>query len=447
MLQSESLDQSWSKVLLQICARIVNILPVEIIGTDLMDIQNYVNIKKVPDGQPSDSSIVIGTVFTKNVVHKEMATTIENARILLLQCPIVHQREEGKFISIETLLLQERQNLSNVIGRIRSLNPNVILVHKSVSGIAQDMLRECNISLIVDVKLSVLKRISRSLQCSIVTSIESNIGKPKLGQCDKFHVHRFLNSIGSSKTLMFIENSSIPRGFSVLLRGGTIQELIRAKRVASFLLYARYNWRFELSFLMNAFAEPPTRKLDIFYTDSMPEGAEMISQQSHSFSKRVNERKSDEKIILKENVQDFSDPLRIADLPENLKTENSIKLAVELPCDNHFRTALNSTILAVSPFSQFPLPYFETEYGKKCLLRSKFPEHIYYSNQWSENIEKCAYIEDNKRNKCIDGLQNSNVHEFLTAKFTMSADTKEFQSLLANFRASGGIFKKTVKSK
>lgn len=73
---------------------------------NLMDIRNFVNFKKVPGGQQDDSTIVGGVVFTKNVVHREMASFIENPRVLLLQCAIVYQRVEGKFVSIETLLLQ-----------------------------------------------------------------------------------------------------------------------------------------------------------------------------------------------------------------------------------------------------------------------------------------------------------------------------------------------------
>lgn len=71
-----------------------------------MDIRNFVNFKKVPGGQRNDSTIIGGAVFTKNVVHKEMASFIENPRVLLLKCAIVHQRVEGKLVSIETLLLQ-----------------------------------------------------------------------------------------------------------------------------------------------------------------------------------------------------------------------------------------------------------------------------------------------------------------------------------------------------
>lgn len=419
LLRNENLDESWSKVLLPICARIVNTLPPEIIGLDLMDIRNYVNFKKVPDGARNECCIVCGTVFSKNVVHKDMATTIDNARILLLQCPIVYQRIEGKYVSIETLLLQEREYLTNVVGRIRSLGPNVIFVHKNVSGIAQDMLRQCRITLVVDVKLSVLKRLARCLQCDIVSSIDSNIGRPKLGVCEKFFIRNFSNSLGVSKTLMFAETSS-PRGCSVLLRGGNYNELVRVKRVATFLLFARYNWRLEMSFLLNEFARPPSPKPNIFDSkDYSPCGeadgdSKAVAKTMHSNSesdvqqmeksqtnnnvaqrsKKLPEKKPDEKLVTKENVPDFSDPLRAIDIaPNTFSSENIVKFAVELPCDNRFRTALNSTILSVSPFSHFPLPYLETENGRKCALRSRFPNELFYSKQWSENIEKSTNVD------------------------------------------------------
>lgn len=113
LLRSECLSESWAKILLQLCARIANLIRPDLCGMmdlvdnrNLMDIRNFVNFKKVPGGQQDDSTIVGGVVFTKNVVHKEMASFIENPRVLLLQCAIVYQRVEGKFVSIETLLLQ-----------------------------------------------------------------------------------------------------------------------------------------------------------------------------------------------------------------------------------------------------------------------------------------------------------------------------------------------------
>lgn len=404
------------------------------IGRNQMDIRNYVNFKKVPDGSRKDSCTVRGAVFSKNVVHKGMATSINDARILLLQCPIVYQRVEGKYVTIETLMLQESEYLTNVVGRIRAIGPNIILVHKNVSGIAQEMLRRYNITLVVDVKLSVLKRLSRCLQCDVVQSIDSNIGRPKLGVCEKFYIQTFANSLGVCKTLMYFETPSNPRGCSVLLRGGSRSELVRVKRVAAFILFTRYNWRMEMSFLLNEFARPPSPKLSIF--DSKDDSP--CSENSRQYFKQISsgsavgdateksnnsnqprtkktEKKPDEKIVTKENVQDFSDPLRATDLvPRTCSAESPVKFAVEQPCDNRFRTALNSTILSISPFSNFPLPYFETESGKKCALRKRFPNELYYSKQWSDNIEKLCHNNFSINKSNTDEVRTEPLHRSLT---------------------------------
>lgn len=414
-----------------------------------MDIRNYVNFKKVPDGLRKESCIVRGAVFSKNVIHKGMATMINDARILLLQCPIVYQRVEGKYVTIETLMLQENEYLTNVVGRIRAIGPNIILVHKNVSGIAQEMLRKYNITLVVDVKLSVLKRLSRCLQCDVVQSIDSNIGRPKLGVCEKFYIETFANSIGMCKTLMFFETPSNPRGCSVLLRGGSHNELVRVKRVAAFLLFARYNWRMEMSFLLNEFARPPSPKLSIFdskdespssengrqHSKSMlPPGATAVgSEKSITASQqraKKTEKKSEEKLVTKENVQDFSDPLRAIDLVQRTSdAESPVKFAVEQPCDNRFRTALNSTILSISPFSNFTLPYFETECGRKCALRKRFPNELYHSKQWSDNIEKLCHNNSTT-------TKNSTAQVAILAAFRVGLNVIELLHLFAGHTAA-----------
>lgn len=126
-----------------------------------------------------------------------MAKRIEHPRVLLLQCAIVYERVEGKYISMETLLLQEKEYLRNVVGRILNLKPNVVLVQKGVAGIAQDMLRNHGVTLVLDVKSSVMDRLARCMQCDIVTSIESNISAPKLGTCDLFFIENFQDAGGT----------------------------------------------------------------------------------------------------------------------------------------------------------------------------------------------------------------------------------------------------------
>lgn len=472
LLRHECLDQSWAKILLPICARIANSIRPDSCGSDQMDIRNLVNFKKVPGGLRTETKIVGGVVFSKNVVHKDMATFIENPKVLLLQYAIVYQRVEGKFVSIESLFLQEREYLRNVTERILSLKPNVVVVHKNVSGIAQDMLRDHGITLVLDVKMSVLERLARCLKCDIVPSIDSNIRRPKLGTCDRFYIQGFNDDLSSSKALMFFETPSTPRGCCVLLRGRTNAELVKVKRVALMLLFARYNWRLELSFLLDEFARPPSPKSLIFDSkDHSPSKVEVSDdsdapnygqqpendsqRDSNSASKKVAtlmkpERKSDEKIVNKENVQDFSDPLRAIDLSlSTFDPETSVEFAVETPYDNRFRVALSSTVLSISPFVGFPLPYLETEQGRKCHLRSYYPIELYYSKQWSDNMEKptAPEIVQTCDELSANSIQLNPVHPFVMHKITTSIDNnKELQALWASYKASGGRLQKIDKS-
>ncbi|TDG46399.1 hypothetical protein AWZ03_007173 [Drosophila navojoa] len=460
LLRAHQLDAEWGKVLQTLCSTAANHFKPEYCTNDLMDIRNYVNFKKVPGGRRKDSEIVHGVAFSKNVAHKDMATRVEFPRILLLQCPIVYERIEGKFVTIETVLLQEKEYLHNVCKRIMKFEPNVVLVHKNVAGIAQDFLRTQGVTLVLDVKLSVMERLARTLQCDIVSSIESNITMPKLGYCNSFHIRNY----ACGKTLMFFENLNSPRGYTCLLRGGNNAELTRVKKVASALLFARYNWRLEMSFLLDEFAQPLAPKPSIFDSKESSPNAENAAEeqleaepQLRSVVKRpLAERKSDEKFTaaVSENVADFTDPLRSSQIESVSSSASNINvqaLEVEMRYDNRFRNALSSTVLSVSPFLTFPLPYLETEQGRKCKLRKLFPAELYFSKQWSKStsaVERPDSLETDplKSNAEPGNKENEQqllpAHDFVKMKITTPVTSREIQTLLAEFRSFGGRFPK-----
>lgn len=366
MLRNENIDQSWSKVLLPICTHIANVLRPELHVTELWDIRNYVNVKKLPGGAREECGIIFGTSFSKNVAHKGMATKIDNPKILLLECPIVYQRIEEKYISLEALqlqvskttdllfsgiqfhhfsLFQEKEYLRNVVGRILSLKPNIVIVHKSVSGIAQDLLRKKGITVVVDVKLSVLDRLSRCFQCDIVSSIDSNIGEPKLGTCGQFVIKKYANSMGKIKSIMILKTNTNPRSCSILLRGAELEVLVKLKRVAMLILFARFNWRFESSFLSDEFGLPDA----INPADSIE-----------------NDENSNENV------------------PSSGEINHPLGEMAKLVSENRFTEALKNTILSISPNTDFPLPYLETDAGRKCILRSRFPTDLFYCKALAE---------------------------------------------------------------
>lgn len=57
-------------------------------------------------GAPSDSRVVDGLVFRKNVVHKLMRTHVSQPRIMMLGSMLEYHRTTGKLSSFDTLLEQ-----------------------------------------------------------------------------------------------------------------------------------------------------------------------------------------------------------------------------------------------------------------------------------------------------------------------------------------------------
>ena len=53
--------------------------------------------------------------------------------------------------SLDSLVLQEEEFLKNMVARIVALKPNLVLVEKTVSRLAQDMLFATGIALIINI--------------------------------------------------------------------------------------------------------------------------------------------------------------------------------------------------------------------------------------------------------------------------------------------------------
>ena len=71
-------------------------------------LMTYTCMSQVAGSTKAHTSVVSGVVCTKNLAHKHMSQQISHASVLLLQCPIVYQRVENKFSSLEPQILQVR---------------------------------------------------------------------------------------------------------------------------------------------------------------------------------------------------------------------------------------------------------------------------------------------------------------------------------------------------
>ncbi|XP_034942912.1 1-phosphatidylinositol 3-phosphate 5-kinase [Chelonus insularis] len=553
LLNSQGLSQNWSEMILSLAHQIIDqVRPDENHNADDMDIRQYVQIKKLPGGNRSDCEIVSGVVCSKNIAHRAMHSTILNPKILLLQCGLMYQRVEGKLLSLEPVMLQEKEYLGYTVARIMALRPNIVMVHRSVSRLAQDKFKECGVTLVLNVKLPVLERVARCTGATIVNTIDAQLTtRFKLGTCQKFYLRSFSINDGSTKTLMCFEGCADANlGSTILLRGGSLVELKKVKNVMSMMLFAVYSWRLEMSFLMDEFAEPPSQKDDCFlhensnkdsvnnlsesYNDKLKLTASKSStndnygnnifndlenkntdinsydtlklfksnkKSSHNnkddkqdvFHKTTQDNEesllnndsnindcendiligeisldqnvisetsemtfrlkekvlSEEKRVHGESVSDQSDPLHqylneeediFSQTINSSSTSQNLSVA-DLPLLNKFKKALDDTVLSFSPYLKFTIPYLETEPGRNCVLRKFFPKEIFYSAQFSNKIEG---IKANNINNITQPLKENSLqhklkprHPFTLMKFTSGVDSKEVQTLLADFRARG----------
>lgn len=161
---------------------------------DIIDIREYVRIKTVPGGNRNECRVIRGVVCSKNVAHKCMQGHRTQPRILLLTCPLVYQRNEGKYMALEPVLLQEHEYLRHATARILAMKPNIVLVARNASRLAQDLLGEAGVALVTNVKNSVIERIARASNAEVVPSIDAaNVGRRswKLATCMNFYTEKF----------------------------------------------------------------------------------------------------------------------------------------------------------------------------------------------------------------------------------------------------------------
>lgn len=156
---------------------------------------------------------------------------------------------------------------------------------------------------------------------------------------------------------------------------------------------------------------------------------------------------SEEKRIYGESISDRSDPLHqyLNEDEEDVfsrTSPNGQHLSVaDLPLLNKFKKALEGTILSVSPYLKFSVPYLETETGRNCILRSFFPREIFYSVQFMDKVKEIktgnVFIEQSVTENPLVNLKLKPQHPFVQARLTTDVDSRKVQALLANFRACG----------
>ncbi|XWS18767.1 hypothetical protein CRYUN_Cryun32bG0073000 [Craigia yunnanensis] len=252
----ENDKESWLEIITALSWEAATLLKPDTSKGGGMDPGGYVKVKCIASGRRCESIVVKGVVCKKNVAHRRMTSKIEKPRLLILGGALEYQRVSNLLSSFDTLLQQEMDHLKMAVAKIHAHQPNILLVEKSVSRFAQDYLLEKDISLVLNIKRPLLERIARCAGAQIIPSID-HLSSQKLGYCEKIHVERLLEDLGSAgqggkklvKTLMYFEDCPKPLGCTILLRGANGDELKKVKHVVQYGFFAAYHLALETSFL------------------------------------------------------------------------------------------------------------------------------------------------------------------------------------------------------
>ncbi|XP_066922727.1 1-phosphatidylinositol 3-phosphate 5-kinase-like isoform X3 [Clytia hemisphaerica] len=423
LLKQENLSNSWKDILLPFIFKISEKV-VPDVRRDDMDIRRYVWITKVAGGQKKDCHFISGVVFRKNVAHKRMSGSFTSPSILMLSCAIEYQRVENKMSSLDPLVLQEYAFLQNFVKRVLALKPNLILVERNVARVAQDMLLAGGVTLVHNIKPSMMENVARCTGADILQTMQQ-VNRPRLGKCQQFRLQKYTLPNGKSKVLMFIDGCAPDLGCSLVLRGGNEKTLVKVKKIVKYLIYVAYQLKLEAKFLADEFALPPS-------IDSIPNPGE-----KEEFNRT---------------------PLESSDIPGNedpTQTNQDWKVTLEPTkesppvSDNieatKFQKVLKEIVLSSSPFCEYPLPYLLTKEGKLCASRHFIAEKIYWSRYLDGTVnnplqlpeDDCEWVENSTVNEKVIA---NDPHPFTNPSLLLDciqAGTS-METILNDFRARGG---------
>jgi len=222
----------WGDILVGMAIDAVTKVACEIEGRTEVDVKRYVRVEKIPGGELDQCRVLDGVMFNKDVTHARMRRSIDNPRILLLDCPLEYKKGESatnvevtKEEDWNTLLKMEEEYVENMCAQIVAFRPDIVITEKGVSDLAQHYFVKANITAFRRLRKSDNNRIARAVGATIVSRPdeiqESDIGTG----CGRFEVRKI-----GDEYFAFLEKCAHPKACTVLLRGGSKDVLNEVER-------------------------------------------------------------------------------------------------------------------------------------------------------------------------------------------------------------------------
>ena len=370
LLQDNKVEnwKSWDRALLPILLQSTDDVDPDVQRGDDMDVRNYIKLKKITGGRPGDTAYISGVVFSKNVALKSMKRNFVRPRMAIVTFAIEYARYNSHFMSLEPVIAQEREYLRNLVGRIAALEPQVLLVQRNVSGLALQMLQESGITVVYNVKESVLAAVARVTRTIMIKTVDKLSMDPShLGFCGNFDVKTYIHS-GIKKTYIYISGCQPSLGCTVVLRGGHTEALRQVKRITEFMSYVVYNLRLETCLMRDEFVLIPSgEEIGLATEKTKPVMLESIPALTHdkkdqdntATSKTDDDTEATHTGTRVETVPGPQEPQTVT-VHDSRNPENPIETAAEDALPSQYRDLVESSrtrLLSSSPFVKYVEPH------------------------------------------------------------------------------------------
>jgi thermosome len=190
-----------------------------------------IKVEKKPGGSSTDTTLIQGVLLDKEVVHPGMPRRLENAKIVLLNCPLeVEKTEFDAKLNINNpeqmkgFLDEEEKILRQMVDKIASIGGNVVICEKGIDDVVQHFMAKKNILAVRRVKQSDMEKLAKATGGTIITQLE-DLKASDLGKADLVEERKV-----SDDKMTFVEGCRNPKAVSILVRGGTERVVDEAER-------------------------------------------------------------------------------------------------------------------------------------------------------------------------------------------------------------------------
>jgi chaperonin GroEL (HSP60 family) len=179
-----------------------------------------IKIEKEIGGSIEDSKLIKGIVLDKTPTNSEMPSTIDNAKIALVEEALeIRSPETEAKISIsmpdqlQNFLNQEDEILKRKVESIKSVGANVLFAQRGIDDLVSFYLAKEGIYAISRVPKDDMQKLSKATGARIVSKL-SEIGENDLG---------FAESVngGEEEKMTYVMGCKNPKALTILIRGGT----------------------------------------------------------------------------------------------------------------------------------------------------------------------------------------------------------------------------------